>query len=157
MNTRKKLSGILHANACDKLAKAWANVKAAEDLVPLSKGEYIARIIDGALITARTGTLSYKLTFCVTKGEYAGRRFWHDIYLTEAALPMAKRDLGKPGVTRLDQLDHPLPPGIQCKVQLTLRRDDNGTEYNQVIHFAVVDIEMPQPDPFAPTDPGAVG
>lgn len=150
MNERKKLTDILHSGDRDKLAKAFNQAKAADDFAPLPRGEYIARIIDGALSTAKTGTPSYKLTFQVVEGEYAGRRFWHDIYLTEAAIPMAKRDLGKLAVTDLAQLDSPLPAGIKCKVQLALRKEEDGTDRNKVKRFDVISIDPPEADTFAP-------
>lgn len=153
MTERRKLTDILRAGDCDKLAKAWHQTKAAEEFAPLPRGEYIAHIIDGALANAKTGTPSYKLTFQVVEGEHAGRRFWHDVYLTEAAMSMAKRDLGKLGVTDLAQLDNPLPAGIRCKVQLALRKDDDGTERNKVQRFAVLGIDPPETDAFAPLDP----
>ena len=108
---RKKLSDILRGDFRNKLQKAWDDTKAADDFgAPLPAGEYIARIADGNATTARTtGTPGYKLTFKVLDGDHAGRLFWHDVWLTDAALPMAKRDLGKIGVTSLDQLDQPLP------------------------------------------------
>ena len=68
---------------------------------------------------------------------------------------MAKRDLAKLGVTALEQLERPLPPGIRCKVKLALRRDDDGTEYNRVKHFEVVGIDPPELDAFAPIDVAA--
>lgn len=87
------------------------------------------------------------------EGEHEGRQFWNDVWLTEAALPMAKRDLGKLGVSALEQLEEPLPLGIRCKVKLTLRRDGDGTEYNKVRSFEVLGIDPPEPDAFAPADP----
>ena len=100
------------------------------------------------------GTPSYKLTFRVLEGDYTrAASFWHDVYLTPAALPMAKRDLGKLGVTALEQLERPLPPGIRCRVKLALRRDDDGNEYNRVRTFDVVGIDPPEADAFAPQRP----
>ena len=90
--------------------------------------------------------------FKLLDGDHAGRQFWHDIWLTPAALPMAKRDLGKLSVTSLDQLEQPLPAGIRCAVKLALRRDDDGTEYNRVRRFDVVGIDEPERDAFAPAD-----
>lgn len=150
MQERKKLSDILHGSDRDKLAKAWTEAKAADDFSPLPSGEYVAIITDGACATAKSGTLGYKLSFQVCEGEHAGRRFWHDIWLTEAAMSMAKRDLGKLGIQDLDQLDRPLPVGIRCRVKLTLRKDDSGAEFNRVRAFEVIGIDPP--DPFAPAD-----
>jgi len=105
------------------------------------------------LETGKTrGTPGAKLTFRVCEGEYTGRQFWHDIWLTEAALPMAKRDLAKLGVVSLDQLERPLPRGIRCLCKLVLRRGDDGAEFNKLRSFAVVGIDPPEADAFAPTD-----
>ena len=66
-------------------------------------------------------------------GEHAGRRLWHDVWLTEAAMSLAKRDLGKLGVTSLEQLERPLPEGIIIDAKVALRRGDDGEEFNRVI------------------------
>jgi hypothetical protein len=148
---RKRLSDILAGATSTGLEAAWAGTQAASDFAPLPSGEYVARIIDGALCTSRKNTPGYKLTFEVIEGEHANRRFWHDVWLTEAALPMAKRDLGKLGITKLEQLERPCPLGIRCKVKLALRRQDDGTEYNRVRSFEVLGIDEPEPNPYAPT------
>lgn len=150
---RKSLSDILREGDRENLSRAWGETQAAEDFAPLPPGEYTARIIAGELFTSKTkGTAGYKLAFRVLEGDHKGRQFWHDVWLTPAALPMAKRDLAKLGVTALEQLERPLPPGIRCKVNLALRRDDDGTETNKVKRFEVVGIDPPETDAFAPTD-----
>ena len=149
-----KLTDIPPGDAGDDFKKAWDKTEAAGEMGPLPSGEYIARIIAGELTASRTkGTPGYKLTFRVLEGDYAGRRFWNEIWLTPAAMPMAKRDLAKLGVQSLDQLERPLPPGIRCKVKLALRRDDNG-EHNRVQLFTVLGIDAPEVDPFAPKEGG---
>ncbi len=150
-NTRRKLSDILDGDT-DSIREQWDKTEAADDFAPLPGGVYVARIVVGELTNAKTGTPGYKLEFKVLEGEHTGRHFWTDIWLTPAALPMAKRDLGKLGVTSLDQLEQPLPPGIRCKVRLVLRRDDDGTDYNRVRSFEVVGIDEPELDAFAPND-----
>ncbi len=149
--TRRKLSDILNGGG-ESLRSAWDHTAAASDFAPLPAGTYVARIISGELATAKSGTPGYKLAFKVLEGEHAGRQFWHDIWLTAAALPMAKRDLGKLGITSLEQLEKPLPPGIRCKVKLSLRKGDDGTEYNRVKTFDVLGIDKLEDDDFAPTD-----
>jgi len=150
---RKSLSDILHEGDRRSLARAWGETQAAEDFAPLPTGEYVARIVGGELFTSKTkGTAGYKLAFRVLEGDHQGRQFWHDVWLTPAALPMAKRDLAKLGVTTLEQLEQPLPSGIRCKVKVVLRRDDDGAEYNRVKHFEVVGIDPPEVDAFAPID-----
>lgn len=148
-----RLTDILANGDGEGLRRAWTETKAAEDFGPLPSGEYVARIIAGELEQSRSNsTPGYKLTFKVLEGEYAGRQFWHDIWLTPAALPMAKRDLGKLGVTSLDQLEQRLPARLRCKVKLALRRNDDGTEYNKVRRFDVIGIDPLEQDAFAPTD-----
>lgn len=151
MNQRKKLTDILNGDR-DTLKKQWSEAKAADDYgTPLPPGEYVAHVIEGELFTStKKNTAGYKLAFKVIEGEHTGRRFWHDLWLTAAALPMAKRDLAKIGVNDLDQLEQPLPRGIRCTVKLALRRDDDGNESNRVRTFEVIGIDEPEADPFAP-------
>jgi hypothetical protein len=150
---RKSLSDILRDGDRETLARSWTETEAAEDFAPLPGGEYIARAVAGELFTSKTkGTAGYKLAFKVLEGEFEGRQFWHDVWLTPASLPMAKRDLQKLGVTSLEQLEKPLPPGIRCRVKLALRKDDDGAEYNRVRMFEVIGIDKPDEDPFAPAD-----
>ena len=86
-----------------RVSRQWKKTAAAADFAPLPPGEYVAHITGGELYASKTkGTPGYKLSFKVIEGEFAGRRFWHDLWLTPAALPMAKRDLAKLGVTNSD-------------------------------------------------------
>ena len=148
---RRKLSDILHGSDRDRIQSAWDSTEAAEEFKPLPSGEYNAEIERGELFNTKTkGTAGYKLTFKVLDGDYAGRKFWHELWLTEAALPMTKRDLAKLGVESLDQLELPLPLGIRCLVRLVLRTDDDGNEFNRVRTLTVTGIEPPEDDPYAP-------
>jgi hypothetical protein len=157
MTERKKLSDILHASDRDALSKRWRETEAAKDLEPLPPGEYLFRILTGELCESKQGTPGYKLTLEVVEGEHAGRHVWHDVWLTPAALPMAKRDLGKIGVTDLEQLERPLPAGILVKAKIALRKNDDGTAYNRVVRMEPAGIEPgdafePVPEPQG-TDP----
>ena len=149
---RPSLSELLNGNSiADTLQGDWDNTEAAGEFSPIPKGTYQAHIARGELFTSKNkGTPGYKLVFKICEGEHTGRMIWHDLYLTAAALPMTKRDLGKLGITSLQQLGQVLPPGIRCKVKVTQRNDDDGTEYNRVQSFEVVGIDTPTADPFAP-------
>jgi hypothetical protein len=149
------LSDILSASGGgDDIRDLWDSTEAAGEMGPLPAGEYTADIIGGELETSRTkSTPGFKMTFAVVEpDESAGRRFWHDCWLTPAALPQTKRDLAKIGVQSLNQLERPLPARIRCRVKLALRRDDDGNERNRVRSFEVVGIVEPEVDAFAPTD-----
>jgi hypothetical protein len=157
MIPRKSLSEILAGAGkdADALKKAWGETQAATDFAPLPKGDYVAVATHGELFAAKTGTPGYKITFEVCEGDFKGRKSWHDVYLTPAALPLAKRDLTKLGISELQQLEKPLPARFRCQAKLTLRKDDDGSERNRVIRFDCIGIE--KADPFAPVDPGATG
>jgi len=149
-----KLSDILTAGGFggDDFSKTWQNTQAADEFRPLPPGEYVCHADRGELKTARTGTPSYCLTFKVCEGEHTGRLVWLDLFLTPAALPMAKRDLIKLYIDSPEKLEQPLPLGIRCKVRVALRKDDDGTERNRVVRFSVVGIDKPEVDAFAPVD-----
>jgi Protein of unknown function (DUF669) len=152
MNQRKRLADILLNSEREKLERQWNSTKAADDLKLLPTGEYRCSIASGELFTAKTGTPGYKLKLVVLDGEHAERLIWHDLWLSDLALPMAKRDLGKLGITSLEQLERPLPDGIVVAAKVALRKNDDGTEYNRVNRLDVVGIEPPEPEPFAPSE-----
>lgn len=145
-----KLSDILSTGNGGNINELWNSTAAADDFGPLPSGTYTCRLLNGELRQARTGTPEYVLTFKVLDGEHKGRQVWHSLYLTPAALPMAKRDLGKLGVTALEQLEQPVPKRIRCKVQVVLRQDDDKTERNRVRTFEAIGVDPPEVDPFAP-------
>jgi len=151
-----KLSDILTAGGFggDDFSNAWQNTQAADEFRPLPPGEYVCHADRGELKAARTGTPSYSLTFKVIEGEHTGRLVWLDLFLTPAALPMAKRDLAKLGIDDPAKLELPLPLGMRCKVRVAVRKDDDGTERNRVVRFEVVGIDKPEVDPFAPETEG---
>lgn len=154
MADRKRLSDILLNSERERLAQSWESTRAADDPTPIPSGEYLCRIVGGELFASRSGTPGYKLALEVSSGEHVGRRLWHDIWLSPAALAMAKRDLGKLGVTNPEQLEQPLPDGFVVIARVALRRGDDGTEFNRVVRFEVVAFEPPGPDPFAPEPDG---
>ncbi len=148
MNERKRLVDILADAQRKSIAAAWSTTTAAAEFAPLPKGEYQCVAVAAELFTAKSGTAGYKITFEIAEGEYRGRKVWHDIWLTPAALPLAKRDLAKLGITALDQLESPLPARYLCRVKVALRSSDGGVERNRVVAFECVGVEAA--DPFAP-------
>ena len=135
---RKSLVDVLNGTARDELARQFAEAEVAGDMLPLPRGTYRCRVTDGELVTSKSGTPGYALTFTVDDGEHKGRKLWSTVWLTVAALPLAKRDLAKLGVTSLDMLESPLPGGFVCDVKVAVRADDDGVERNRVVSFNVV-------------------
>jgi hypothetical protein len=78
------LSDILAAGGGDNIRDLWDSTDAAGELGPLPIGEYVADIIGGELETSQTKkTPGFKMTFSVVEPDgFAGRRFWHDCWLT---------------------------------------------------------------------------
>jgi hypothetical protein len=131
---------------------AWDMTQVAKEYDPLPRGKYTARLDSGELFKHRTGTPGYKLTFSVLEGEHAGRKIWHDLWLTPKAMPYTNRDLNKIGITAIEQLEKPLPQSYVCEVTVVLRKDDYEIERNQVKGFKVLRVEELPVDPFAPKD-----
>jgi len=150
-----RLTDILGNGDGDSLRDAWNSTEAAAEFAPLPPGEYIAHVASGELFNAKSGTPGYKLAFRIADGEHTGRKLWHDLWLTPAATAMSKRDLAKIGITSLPQLEQPVPRGISCAVKVALRKSDSGGEYNSIRSFAVIGIDPPPADTFAPPDDGS--
>ena len=148
MTPRKNLADVLGGARAD-LARQFEEAEVAGDLAPLPRGTYRCRLTGGELTTAKSGTPGFALTFSVDDGEHKGRKLWHNVWLTPAALPLAKRDLGKIGITSLAMLDRPLPAGFVCVVKAVVRADDDGVERNRVATFDVVEV---LDDPTADSD-----
>jgi len=135
------------------LSNLWNETEPAGEHEPLPPGQYLATIERGELRAAgRRETPAYTVTFRVVEGPYTGRRVWYDVWLTPAALPYAKRDLMKIGITDPRQLERPVPQGIRCRVRVARRETDDGTIFNRVTGFDVVEIAQPDADPFAPSE-----
>lgn len=156
-HTRKSLVDVLHNASRDDLARKFEQTEAAGDMQTLPRGEYLCLVTDGELVESKSATPGYSLTFTVRDGEHKGRKLWHTAWLTEAALPMTKRDLLKLGITSLDMLDRPLPAGIVCAVKVVVRVDDDGVERNRVTAFHVVEVlaDPTADDDFASPPPAA--
>ena len=114
----------------------------------IAEWRYRCRIASGELFNSKSGTPGYKLKLVVLEGDHVDRVVWHDVWLSEPALPMAKRDLGKLGVTTLEQLERPLPDGIIVNAKLALRKNDDGRESNRVARLDLIAIQLPEPEPF---------
>src|SRR4051794_32659034 len=105
MAERKRLRDILPNSERERLEKTWTVTKAADELKPIPPGVYRCNVINGELFNAKSGTAGYRITFEVCDGEHTGRRVRHDVWLSEPALPMARRDLLKLGIDRFEQLE----------------------------------------------------
>jgi hypothetical protein len=119
----------------------WNSTEAADEWGPLPGGTYRALVVDGELATSKIKqTPSFKLKLEVIEpAAHAGRKLLHDLWLTARALPMTKRDLAKLRIHRPEQLRQSPPTGMIVEVKVALREQDDGTQFNKVIAFKVLD------------------
>jgi len=141
MNSRR-LVDILNGESREDLARRFNETAAAPEYAPVPKGTYTADLSSGELTNSGTGTPGFTLGFTIRDGENKGRRVWHTLWLTPAAMPMTKRDLAKLGILKLDQLERPIPPGIVCQIAVAVRTDDDGETRNRVTRYEVVEIQQ---------------
>ncbi|WP_169980908.1 DUF669 domain-containing protein [Tautonia rosea] len=148
-NQRPRLDDILSGGSgFDDL---WNTTDAAGEFQPIPSGVYRCLVADGKLSEAKTGTPSFKVTFEVLDGDHAGRKVFHDLWLTPKALPTSKRDLAKLGIRNPADMRRPLPSGLVAEVKVALRSEDDGSTFNRVVAFKVLD-EAPTVDPLAPDE-----
>ena len=148
---RPRLRDIVRGNATD-FNRTWNETEASAGFDPLPPGVYRCLIADGALFTSKANeTPGYKITFEVIDPPHAGRKVWHDVWLSSKALSIAKGELAKVGITSPDQLERPLPPGLIADVTVVQRTDDNGVVFNRVKTFKVIESGVPADD-YRPAD-----
>ncbi len=128
----KKLTEILDNDSRNELARQFKEAEAAGDYEPLPRGEYEVDVVNGEVCVSDRGTPGYTVTFQVNDGEHRGRRIWHTFWLSAAALPYSKRDMAKLGITKLEQCEQPVPPGLFCRVSVVVRMDNRGIQRNNV-------------------------
>lgn len=150
-----KLVDILNGNGGNFNA-IWNSTAAADEFGPIPRGEYVCHATRGELQQSRQKhTPGYQIEFTILDGEFKGRKLWLDCWLTPAALPASKRDLAKLGITSPEMMERALPRWIRCKVQVVIRKDDDGIERNKVRSFEVIGIDQPEVDSFAPKSDAA--
>jgi hypothetical protein len=147
---RRRLSDIARGNV-DDLRRVWDQTQAATGFEPLPPGAYRCLVAGGELTSSRShSTPGYKIRLEVLDGEHRSRMIFHDIWLTADAMSRAKYELGQLGITDLDQLERPLPPGLIAEVLVSRRTGDDGIAYNKVRGFKAIPPEAPVDD-FAPS------
>ncbi len=134
-----KYMDVLRDDEWDDLARVYEETEAAPDPEPVPPGTYEVHLVHGKLIrSAQKGTRGYRLTFEVMAGEHRGRRIWDTSWLTTDSMPQAKRKLAPLGIHSLHQLEQPVPENLFCKVKVTIRREDDGSQWNRVLTISDV-------------------
>jgi hypothetical protein len=148
MEPRKKLGDIV--KDMTGLRSKWTKTAPAADLTPIPKGEYVCTLDDIRPDESKKGTPRLKITISVAQGEYAGRKVFHDAYLSDAALPYTLRLLGKIGLDDLDAIDRGIPPGIMVRAWITLKTRDDGEQINEIKNWELAAVNAPSVDSAGP-------
>ena len=130
------------------LRTAFDNTTAADDFQPLPNGAYEMEVASIVQAESKTGKPKCVVKWRAIDGEYVGRFVWQDLWLTPAALPMAKRELKKLGITQFADIGKPLPTDRVYRVQVVVRVRDGGANHNEVKRFDYLRTEV---EPFAPS------
>src|SRR6516225_7859935 len=130
---RPRLDEILNGGGNDFNA-LWNETAAAGEFEPLPSGRYKALVADGKLAESHANkTPSYKLAFeILEQAAFAGRRVFHDLWLTPKALPATKRDLAKLRIHTPEQLRQAPPTGTTVELRIALRSQDDESRFNRV-------------------------
>jgi hypothetical protein len=151
LGPRPRLRDIVRGDAAD-FQRAWDTTEASSGFDPLPSGVYRCLVVAGQLFTSKANaTPGFKVEFQVIAGPFAERKIWHDIWLTSKALSMAKGELAKLGITNPGQLEQPVPPGLIADVTVVQRSGDDGTTFNRVKTFKIIDADVPADD-YRPAD-----
>jgi hypothetical protein len=154
VNNGKKppsLASILRGD--DDFQKAWDEAPSTpSDRDPLPAGRYRCLVADGRLAESRQkSTPSYKVAFEVVEGEHTGRKVFLDLWLSPAALRISKPQLIALGFGSAAELQRDCPAlGSLAEVDVVLRADDQGRQWNEVRAFKIV--EAAPADDFAPAE-----
>ena len=147
----KDLESLLGSDQIDSLQDLWESTEAARAHTLVPSGEYEAHIVETDTRKNSNGKPYFRLTFEIAEGEFIEQRVHQRLYLTEPAMPGAKRDLQVLGITSFKQLNQPLQKRFHCRIKVVLQKQDDGTEFNDVKRFNVLSTEELKSDPFAPT------
>ena len=132
----------------------FENTQAApdQDYKPIPKGDYVVQLVPqgSGLFRSKSGTKGYKLELQVAEGVFEGRRLWFDLWLTPDAVSITKRELGRIGIAKAEQLESPIPVGIRVRVRVVIEQDDKGNLFNRV-RTILEFVGIAPADPFAPT------
>jgi hypothetical protein len=108
--------------------------------VPL--GTYTATLIDSRIVQAiRKGTAGVTLYWTVQENGWS-RRVWKTLWLSPAALPRSKAELGRLGVSSLEDLDRdpPVKPGAVCRLVIADVRHIEGGVERSVVRWEVLAV-----------------
>jgi hypothetical protein len=150
---RPRLRDIVRGNL-DDLQRAFEESVKTGGRTTVPSGQYRCLIAKGSVEQASTGTPSYKLVFEAIDGPHTGRKFFHDIWLTEKALRMSGHELARLGFRSLTEIsERPLPPGLIADVTVVEQTENDGTTKNVVRRFKLANAGVPADDYSPDPDP----
>ena len=99
----------------------------SDTLEPIPEGQYVAKIASAELKQSSKGNDMIELVFEVTEGEYAGRKLWDYLVLTDNSLWKVKRYVSRLlGLESGNEFEVKEFEGIQCLVTVGIKEGRQG-------------------------------
>jgi len=114
-----------------------ADAETAAGAIP--PGKYRARLVDGHLDRAGTGTPCFGLKWELTDGEYQGRHLVSRHWLSAKAIARTKGDLGELGIGGEHLRGAVALPAVMAELKVVHRADDDGDLYQEIKRIRKID------------------
>ena len=128
-----------NANEFDDVLSMFDSADAETSAGAIPPGKYRARLIDGALDKARTGTPCFGLKWELTDGEYQGRHLISRHWLSAKAIGRTKGDLLALGIGGEHLRGAASLPDVMAELKITHRADDDGDLYQEIRRIRKID------------------
>lgn len=105
----------------------------------IPKGKYRARLVEGSLDRARTGTASFCIKWEITDGEFRGCKLISRYWLTPKAIGRAKGDLLALGIDGKHLRGAVALPDVTAEISVVNRADEAGDLFTEIKHIRKID------------------
>ena len=126
-------------NDFDDVLSMFDSADAETSAGAIPPGKYRARLIDGALDKARTGTPCFGLKWELTDGEYQGRHLISRHWLSAKAIGRTKGDLQELGIGGEHLRGAVALPAVTAELKVVHRADDDGDLYQEIKRIRKLD------------------
>lgn len=107
----------------------------------IAPGKYTARLVDGNLDKAGTGTACFCLKWELTEGEYQERHLISRHWLSAKAIGRTKGDLAALGIGGEHLRGAVALPAVMAEISVVHRADDAGDLYHEIRRIKPISVE----------------
>lgn len=128
-----------NTNEFDDVLSLFENADAETSAGAIPPGKYQARLVNGNLDKAKTGTACFCLKWEITQGEYQGRNLISRHWLSAKAIGRTKGVLLELGIGG-EHLRGACPlPEVTAEISVVNRADDAGDLYQEIRRIRKID------------------